>query len=127
MRFIQHLLLVITWFGAWAVNAAFPSGRDEDGIERLVKRLLKDWHTPGMSIAIVNGDKTWAKASHFHTFRAARLKAYLLEIQSYTSMFKLFSRATVSRFSQIHPSLQTPYSTWEALPNRIPQQHYLFL
>jgi len=72
MRF-QFFVFILTLFEAWAVYAAFPFGRDEDGIDQLVKRLLRDWHTPGMSIAIVDGENTWLKASHSHAIRVEQI------------------------------------------------------
>jgi len=69
----QSVVFILTLLEAWAVNAAFPSSRDEDGIDRLVYRLLKDWHTPGMTIAIVDGENTWAKASPSHANGVTRL------------------------------------------------------
>lgn len=57
----QYLVFIPTLLVVWTVNAAFPSPRERDGIDRLVKRLLKDWHTPGMAIAIIDGENTWMK------------------------------------------------------------------
>jgi len=66
--YFQHFVFVTTLLGWGAVNASFPLGCDEDGIDRLVKRFLEHWHTLGMTIAIIDGENTWAKASHFHAF-----------------------------------------------------------
>lgn len=32
--------------------------------DELVKRTLEEWKVPGLSIAIVEGDQTWAKVGH---------------------------------------------------------------
>jgi hypothetical protein len=44
-------------------KAAFPNERQKRSIDSTVQKALKDWHTPGLAIAIVNGENTWAKVS----------------------------------------------------------------
>lgn len=40
-------------------NKVGPLDRD---FEKLVKEALEVWHVPGVSIAVVDGESTWAKA-----------------------------------------------------------------
>lgn len=43
-----------------------PSSTDgplDDNFGKLVNETLELWHVPGLSIAVVDGDKTWAKVT----------------------------------------------------------------
>lgn len=35
----------------------------DERFEKLVQETLNRWHVPGVSVAVVDGDNTWAKVS----------------------------------------------------------------
>jgi len=46
-----------------------PIGADgplNERFENLAKATLELWHVPGIAIAVVDGDKTWAKVFFLH-------------------------------------------------------------
>lgn len=36
-------------------------------LEEYIEAAMENWHAPGMAVAIINGNETWAKVSFSHT------------------------------------------------------------
>jgi hypothetical protein len=55
---IQWKLVHIALLVVGTSDAAFPSGRQRNDLDKLVNKVLADWHTLGMAIGIVDGEST---------------------------------------------------------------------
>lgn len=42
-------------------NRAAKNGPFDEGFEKLVSKTLESWKVPGLAIAVVDGDDTWAQ------------------------------------------------------------------
>jgi CubicO group peptidase (beta-lactamase class C family) len=52
------------------------SGPLDANFDKLVDETLKDWHVPGISVAVVDGDSTWTKVHQVHDFHMLVLIAF---------------------------------------------------
>ena len=41
------------------------NGPLNEEFDQLAKEAIEQWHVPGLSIAVVDGDQTWAKVGFF--------------------------------------------------------------
>ena len=65
---LTPLIGLLLTYSALCVTFQIPLGKPEDSpftqdFNKLVAETLAHWHTPGLSIAVVDGDRTFSKVS----------------------------------------------------------------